>query len=811
MKKIHLLCNAHIDPVWLWTREEGMAEAVSTFRVAANFCEKYEGFVFNHNESVLYEWVEEYEPELFERIKRLVKEGKWHIMGGWYLQPDCNMPSGEGFLRQIETGNAYFEDKFGIKPKTAVNFDSFGHTRGLVQILKKCGYDSYLCLRPYNFIKENNFIWKGFDGSEIIGHNIKNSVFGGYGTLKGDSVKRLEEIVKTDERDVILMPWGVGNHGGGPSEKDLNEIEEFIRLHPEVNITHSFCEDFFSELDKTKLKTVDYSLCHCMIGCYTTMVRIKQAYRRLENDLNVCEKMLMSSGAEYDAEELKKAEKALLFCQFHDILPGTVIKQGEEDALRQLSYGAEITSKLKAKAFFKMCEGQRQGKRGEIPVLVFNPNPYPITENIEVEFQLENQNWNDNEYTIAKVYDENGNFLPAQNEKEASNLSLDWRKKICFSAELKPMAINRFDCVLEIVNLPKRPVIPCEKTDEHFIFTNSEMCVHINKKTGLIDKYEVNGTDYLKAGSGKILVYKDCEDPWEMRKDGFYDILGEFTAVSDEEANEFTGYPNESFSNVRLTENGEVRAKVQVIMKNGKSFAAVTYTIPKKGTFLEIAIKTYTADVNVMYKLAFDTCFKKPEFIGQTAFGRQALEQNGEECVFQKWCAMTEGEKGFAVLNCGTYGGSAENEKMRISLLRTPAYSAHPISEDRPLCDSTINNDRIDIGEREFKFKLTVEKDRLDKNAEIYNQPCYALSFFPSGNGVKRNSELLIDNDDVILTAYKKINSKNVVHLFNSKGEESTVNVKLQNETTKIKLLPYEVKAFEIENGKLYSCELCGK
>lgn len=188
MKKIHLLCNAHLDPVWLWGKDEGIAEALSTFRVAARFCEEYDGFVFNHNESVLYELVEEYDPGLFEKIKKLVKAGKWHIMGGWYLQPDCIMPSGEGFLKQIEYGNKYFEEKFGVKPTTAINFDPFGHTRGLVQIMKKCGYDSYVFMRPYNFVKENDFIWKGFDGSKIIGHCIS----GGYNTLKGEAVKRLE-------------------------------------------------------------------------------------------------------------------------------------------------------------------------------------------------------------------------------------------------------------------------------------------------------------------------------------------------------------------------------------------------------------------------------------------------------------------------------------------------------------------------------------------------------------------------------------------------------------------------------------------
>lgn len=207
MKQLYLLCNAHLDPVWQWQREEGMAEAISTFRVAAKFCEEYDGFIFNHNESLLYEWVEEHEPALFERIKKLVQEGKWHIMGGWYIQPDCVMPSGESFVRQIEIGNKYFMEKFGVSSATAVNVDPFGHTRGLVQILKKCGYNSYLFMRPYNFVPEHDFIWKGYDGSEVIGHDF----LGGYNTLKGKAVDKIDDIAqKADENAKVLVLWGIG-------------------------------------------------------------------------------------------------------------------------------------------------------------------------------------------------------------------------------------------------------------------------------------------------------------------------------------------------------------------------------------------------------------------------------------------------------------------------------------------------------------------------------------------------------------------------------------------------------------------------
>mgnify|MGYP000912632999 FL=1 len=164
MKTMHMISNAHIDPVWQWGWEEGVSAALSTFRAAAEFCENYDGYIFNHNEALLYEWVEEYEPELFKRIQKLVQEKKWHIMGGWYLQPDCVMPSGESFVRQILLGKKYFKEKFGVFPTTAVNFDSFGHTKGLVQIMVKSGFDSYVFMRPdkkgYELAKGINFIWE---------------------------------------------------------------------------------------------------------------------------------------------------------------------------------------------------------------------------------------------------------------------------------------------------------------------------------------------------------------------------------------------------------------------------------------------------------------------------------------------------------------------------------------------------------------------------------------------------------------------------------------------------------------------------
>ncbi len=147
-RSVHLLCNSHLDPAWLWEWQEGAAEALALARTVVDICEKYPGFIFNRNEAMFYEWIAEYDPALFKRIGKLVRAGAWHIMGGWYVQPDCNMPAGESFVRQILVGKQYFKRAFGVNVTTAVNLDSFGHSRGLVQILARSGYDSYLFCRP---------------------------------------------------------------------------------------------------------------------------------------------------------------------------------------------------------------------------------------------------------------------------------------------------------------------------------------------------------------------------------------------------------------------------------------------------------------------------------------------------------------------------------------------------------------------------------------------------------------------------------------------------------------------------------------
>ena len=787
MKKMHLLCNAHLDPVWLWRWQEGLFEALSTFRVAADFCEQYEDFIFNHNEALLYEWVEEHDPALFERIKKLVAAGKWRIMGGWYLQPDCVMTSGESLLSQIELGRTYFEEKFGVRPTTAINFDPFGHSRGLVQILKLTGYDSYLFMRPKHF--RCSFLWEGFDGSRVMARG-----FTSYNTAKGEAVEKVRELAENQQSPVEVCPWGIGNHGGGPSRVDLESINAY-KKSADTQIVHSFAENFFADMDSANLEVKSCSLVPVMVGCYTSMVRIKQANRRLENKIAVTEKIMslaaMNTALPYLGEELREAKKDLAFCQFHDILPGSCIKAAEEDALKMLGHGEEIADRLFVKALLKLCQGQEKAEDGTIPVLLFNPHPYDLEGEFEVAFELQDTNWGEDESTVTTIYDADGGKLPTQNEKLDYTANLDGGQKISFRAKAKAAGITRFTCRMEAA---KKPVFvefpPC---GEKVRVKNDRMEAVINCKTGLIETYAVDGK-LLAQNSGILEVYRDDEDPWGRRVTSFTDFETAFTLMDKKAVNEFVGYPEEAYENVRIVEDGEVRVTVQSFWEYKSTKAVVEYTVPKQGTYIDVRIRLFSNEPNKMIKYCLRSAFDAAPY-GQTAFGAEQLFSDRSECVFQKWCALDGADRSLTVYNEGIYGGDFSEKSLRLSLLRTPVYAAYPI-KGRQTAPHNRLLDHIDVGERTFRFRISTAEER-ERQAQLFNEAPYLFSFFPPGEGEKPTASVRIDDPDVILSSLRQRDGRRVMTLHNSAGEARAAKVVCGSGERVVELQPYEVKFVE--------------
>jgi len=802
---LHLVCNAHLDPVWLWDWEEGAAAVLSTFRTAADLCEEFPGFIFNHNEVILYKWVEEYEPELFSRIQRLVKEKKWHIMGGWYLQPDCNMPSGESFVRQILIGRRYFEEKFGVRPTTAINFDPFGHTRGLVQIMVKSGYDSYIVCRPGREDIQtpgDEFIWEGYDGSRLTVLRVPD----GYNSPLGKAREKIEKVISQGITSDTLILWGVGNHGGGPSRKDLRDLAQLRTEQSDADISHSTPEKYFNAIRERSAKLPVHSrdLNPWAVGCYTSMVRIKQKHRLLENEFYAAEKMCTAVFAQgrmaYPKTELDAALSDLATAEFHDILPGSSVETAEDMALRLLGHGLENVSRVKTRAFFALAKGQPAAREGDIPVLVYNPHPFAVKTIVECEFNLQDFNW-DGPFTDMQVFSADAQ-LPTQVEKEVSNLNLDWRKRVAFSAILAPSQMNRFDCRARPMPLNRE----FRSITEDFIFKTADLEVRINARTGLLDIYRIKGVDYVRADSCSLLVLHDNPDPWGMREKSYRNLLGAFSLLPPAENQRFSGVCNPSLASVRIIEDGEVRTVVEAVLGYCDSRAVVRYKIPRQGSEIEIELRVLWNGKDRMLKMSIPTPDVSASYLGQVAYGVEELPCNGNEAAAQKWTAVVSdsSKSALTIINDGIYGSDFCNGEARLSLLRSPAYSAHPL-KNRPILPDDRYSPRIDQGERFYRFWLNggTGTERLavvDRESLVHNEKPMALSFFPVGDG-RIVQEFLTLSDDVIqLSALKKteVNDDILVRLFNPTDTERRTHVRLLTLNKEVRLLPFEIRSFRV-------------
>ncbi len=825
MKHVHMICNAHLDPVWLWRWEEGCTEALSTFRTASALADAYPGFVFNHNEALLYRWVQAHDPDLFEEIRLKVRDGRWHIMGGWHLQPDCNMPAGESFVRNILAGRSYFAREFGVRPTTAINFDSFGHSRGLVQVLVQAGYDSYLVCRPaavwYPFASQD-FTWRGLDGSEILVHRSDEN----YNSVWGQAAEELTQFLgdKADE-SVTLWLWGVGDHGGGPSRKDLSDLTELSdRLSgdssplPPHRLIHSTPEAYMTALRATgrTLPVVASGLNPVAPGCYTSQIRVKQKHRQLENELYLTERMAaaaaMTGLLPYDAAPLKAAELDLLFSEFHDALPGSGSQPVEEDTLRQLEHGLQELSAARLKAFLALSAGEAPVEDGTSVVLVYNPHPFPVSGITEIEFGTPKQNW-EKDFLYPTVHVA-GQPVPTQAEKETSNFAIDWRKKAAVEATLAPFAMTRMD--VRFHRVPARPTFAPLPPRTPFVFDNGTLRVVINPDTGLVDACRVDGTEFLRPGSFRLIVQEDTYNAWGIAP---CDLTGRnaFALLSPHEGSAFSGLFEAVVPSVRIIEDGDVRTVVEAVFGYGHSRAVQRYLLPRRGAAFDVETRLYWNEQDRYVKLCIDTTLEGADYWGQIAFGRERLAGTGEEVVAQKWTALTSGSHAFSVINAGLYGSNAARGSIGLTLLRSAGFSAGDCTT-KALREHRFAP-RMDQGERVHRFRIEAGAleplcGLLDRKAQVFNEAPVAIPFCPSGRGSRPVPVLTFDCPGIQLDCLKQAEDGDgfILRFHECLGRQQETTLHLLGGTVveTIRFRPFEIRTFRFRphSAELSTCPL---
>ena len=298
-KKVYMIGNAHLDPAWVWSWQEGSCETKATIRSALDRMKEYPDFKFVCSSSSVYEWVEDFDADMFEEMKARIAEGRFIVVGGWKVQPDCNLPSGENFARQSLYSQRYFYENFGVTAKVGYNVDSFGHNAMMPQILKQSGMDGYVYMRPMFYEKEmkkNVFTWESPDGSQVTAFRINEAYCKNFETMECLETY-LDECDAFYDGKEFMGYYGVGNHGGGPTKRNIELIQEYNQKPDgKYELIMANPDEFFEAYEKSGENYVlQDELQHHASGCYSAVSEVKTLLRKGDTKLTAAERFSVLS------------------------------------------------------------------------------------------------------------------------------------------------------------------------------------------------------------------------------------------------------------------------------------------------------------------------------------------------------------------------------------------------------------------------------------------------------------------------------------------------------------------------------------
>lgn len=340
-KSYTILCpaHAHIDMNWLWRFDETVSVTLDTFRTMLTLMTEYPSFTFSQSQASVYRIVEEYDPEMLKEIKKRVKEGRWEVTASTWVEADKNLPNGESLVRQTLYAKRVLAKLLDVAPETLqVDFepDTFGHSRNVPEILSSAGVRYYYHCRGSE--EHNLYKWQSSSGAQVIAYR---DPFWYNGAVGPDMAVAVPDFCKKHGMDTMMRIYGVGDHGGGPTRRDIERIIDMDGWPIFPRLKFGTVHEYFRLVEKVaeKLPVVNRELNFVFTGCYTTQARIKAANRMAENRLVDAETFASISSlvtsASYRRNHFARAWEMALFNQFHDIIPGSGIVDTREYALGQ--------------------------------------------------------------------------------------------------------------------------------------------------------------------------------------------------------------------------------------------------------------------------------------------------------------------------------------------------------------------------------------------------------------------------------------------------------------------------------------------
>jgi alpha-mannosidase len=796
---LRMIGYSHIDPVWLWQWQEGLGEVKATFRSALDRMAEYPEFHFSISSAAFHEFMELNEPEMFEEIRERVAEGRWEIVGGWWVEPDANLPSGESFARHALYGQRYFGERVGARARVGFDPDAFGHCATLPQLLRLGGMDGYVFMRPQ--INEKDmprlFWWESPDGSRVLAFRIVGEYNSPAGTLDDQVALCLPEL--GDPLPELACFYGVGDHGGGPTRaniesiRDLDARADMPRLIP--GTVTGFLDGMRERLDRDAIPVWRDEIQHHAPGCYSAHSGMKRWNRQAEQALLSAEKLAtvawLVAGQRYPTE-FRRAWTDVLFDQMHDILPGTSLEPAYDDA--RDATGEALSIAARAQHFAVQAIGRRidiPETPGTSPIVVFNPHPWAVRARAELELG----GLRDGD----RLLDDADREIPYQPVRSLAAVT-GWRHRLCFVADLPPLGYRTYRLISRSpeerspaarreaarpgapVSLLTRDPGPHGEGEGRDVragaragraLENQHLRVDLDPDDGtiaLVARRDGREVAVIPGGGARPVPIRDPSDTWGHRMYAFRDAAGTF-----------------ELHGLWSMEEGAVRASIRTEHRWRDSRITQDFLVYRDLPWVEVLVAVEWSDRFTALKLAFPTAMPEPVATFEIPYGHITRPTTGGEEPGQAWADVSGehrdgGRAGLGLVNDAKYAYDVLRDELRLTVLRSAIYAHHEPYAPHPDGPYPFQ----DQGRQRFSYVLVPHEGDWRAMglpriaAEMTQRPVTSLETFHSGPLPQAQGYLEVGPSSVVATVLKRAEDGDdlVVRLHETHGRPARVGVR---------------------------------
>jgi len=649
--------HAHLDVAWLWPLAETRRKIRHTFANLINLMERYPRFRFTASSAQLFSYVQQDDPALFERVRSLVAEERIEPIGGMWLEPDCNLPSGESLARHLLIGQRYFQREFGYRSSVAWVPDSFGLNGNMPQIFAEAGLRSFvtqkLSWNDTNRFPHDLWRWEGIDGTAIVAHAFNNPIGGYNGQMTPASLELTWRNYRGKSlHSVSLYAFGMGDGGRGPSSEIL-ERAKLLEQFPELpQIKHATVESFFAQLSGDNLPAwVGELYLEFHRGTYTTQSRLKRLNRQAEQRLyeaEVAATLAALHGRPYPRDEFDHNWKTLLLNQFHDILPGSSINEVNVEAERDLNSVVTDATRLRDAAVSDLSNDPAPQEPGAEPVIyVFNPQGF--------------------DRALSCVIED----VPADGTvfSATDGSTVHWQRTADGRALLHSPAVvvpGTGSVELRASSGSSAAAVPPVSASDR-VLENDHLRVTIADDGSVESLFDKRAEREVFTGPGNDLrMYDDLPAAWEAWN-----------------MTDTTYLPGERVTQVeliRVVESGTLRAAIEVRRRYGSSSITQRYQLRADSARLDVVTDIDWHERRKMLRVLFPLNVRSDFATFETSFGavRRPTHRNTSwdtarfEVPAHRWADLSESGYGVSLLNDGRYGHSVLGSTLGLTLLRSP-------------------------------------------------------------------------------------------------------------------------------------------